>query len=617
MDDINPLDVNSNDKNKANDLEEKKPERKKYTSYNWVRETVFPNFEDAVKFLEQQNFVQFKETESERLGLKMYFRCKLIPKDWPTWCTRQYMVHCPHDCLDAIVYHNDMNHNHDELIGTKTKRRLSKAMIEFMNELFDLKTTQYPSIIQHIENARKKQNLFINELNPTKDQVSYRLKLFRDKDISPILNLGELMSWCKTHSTPPNTDEPHAPFVLDYWRERNNGTGLKFRFVFTTLYLLNLFKSVDKVCIDSTYKLNWNEFPLTILGTIDRNKKFHPIAFACTTNETADDYAFVFNAVKTKIKQFFSTNFEPTILISDAADAIRNAFYKIFPNAIVDIMCFAHVLRNVDKRKFSSKNNKKLIKEDIRQLQQAPDKKTFTFMSTLFCAKWRPIEAEFITYFEKQWLGVHCNWYEGASIYTPSTNNAQEAVNGVIKKKVTLRKRLPMNQFMTCMANLISDVSKELCNGSREFAGEPFIETGMWKEAILMQQNSFKSFKLKQVASYPDHLSFTVPSSTCSNPTVAYYKTLSNQKWKSFDEFIQHGFQQFYLVHVKPTNSWKRESICMCTSFLKQYICKHIIAIALREELTECPDEDEPMLLSRNKRNAGRSKNAEPALVVS
>lgn len=429
-----------------------------------------------------------------------------------------------------------------------------------------------------------------------------------------MLKLGELMSWCQDHSDPP--DEPHAPFVLNHWCEKNNGTGLKFRFIFTTLYLLNLFKSVDKVCIDSTHKLNWNEFPLTILGTVDRNKKFHPIAFACTTNETADDYAFVFNAVKTKIKQFFSMNFEPSILISDAADAIRNAFYRIFPNATTDIMCFAHVLRNVDKRKFNSKNNKKLIMDDISKLQQAFDEKSFKLMTELFCAKWKPVEKEFIAYFEKQWLGIHCNWYEGAAMFTPSTNNAQEAVNGVIKRKVTLRRRLPMNQLMTSMAGLISELSKELEDGKRIFAKEPIIQTKMWEQAILMQQNSFKSYKLKPMSSHPDHHSFTVPSSKCSNPSVAYYKTLSKQKWKSFDEFIQHGFQQFYLVHVKPTDGWKRESQCMCTAFMKEYMCKHIIAISLKEQLTECPDEYEPVLLSRNKRKPGRSKNAEPAHVV-
>lgn len=599
-----------------NDAEEtdQKRKRKKHASYNWVRDKTFSTFEEATQYLEQLKFVKFKDTESDRLGMKFYYKCKLVPKDRPVWCARQYMIHCPHDNSDNIVYHNDLKHNHDELNANQTKKKMSDAMLDFVRNLFNMHTTQYASIVRHIENARKNQNMFTNENNPTKDQIAYRLKLFRDSEIKPVVNVGDLIKWCQDHSTAP--DEPHTPFVIDHWREKNNGNGVQFRFVFTTLFLLNFFKNVEKVCIDSTYKLNWNGFPLTILGTVDKQKKFHPIAFACTTHETADDYSFVFNSVKTKIKQCFATDFQPSTLISDAADAIRNAFYRVFPNATMDIMCFAHVLRNVEKRTFQSKNNKKLIKDDIMLLQQASDKQTFDAMSKLFCAKWKSVEADFVRYFEKQWLRVHQNWFEGAAVYTPSTNNAQEAVNGIIKSKVTLRKRLPMNQFMAAMVNLISDYSIELSNGSRVFAKEPAIDSKVWCGAILMQQNSFKSFKLKRTTSHPNHLSFAVPSSKCSNPCIAYYKTLTTRTWTSFDEFIRHGFQQFYLVRVDPTKDWNGESTCTCTWFMKQYSCKHIVATALKEGITECPDEQDPMLLSHNKRKQGRSKRAEPALVI-
>lgn len=524
------------------------------------------------------------------------------------------MIQCPHENLNAVVHHNNLEHNHIDLLGSNTKRKLSEAMVNFIQNLFEMQTTQYSSVIEHINNARKKQNLFTNDLNPTMDQFNYRLKLFRNSELKPVLKLGELMSWCKDHSETPS--EPHIPFVLDHWSENRNGASFKFRFVFTTLFLLNLFKSTEKICIDTTYKLNWNGFPLTILGTIDRNKKFHPIAFACTTNETEDDYAFVFQAVKSKVHQFFSIIFQPSILISDAADAIRNAFYRIFPNATTDIMCFAHVLRNIEKKKFTSNNNKQLIIADIMLLQQAPDKTNFLLMSKLFCEKWRRIESKFIQYFEKQWLGVHANWYEGAAVYTPSTNNAQEAVNGIIKKKVTLRKRLPMNQFMMSMAKLIGEYSVELDNGSREFSNKPSIASSMWEDGILMVQNAFNLFKLKTVAAYPDHQSFTVPSSKCSNPTVSYFKTLINASWKSFDEFIKHGFQQFYVVHLKPTDDWMCESTCTCTYFMKQYICKHIIAAALKQKVTDCPNIHDPILLSTNKRKRGNCKRAEPALIV-
>lgn len=55
----------------------------------------------------------------------------------------------------------------------------------------------------------------------------------------------------------------------------------------------------------------------------------------------------------------------------------------MFPNAKMDIMCFAHVLRNVQKRPKEAKNNKSLIIDDIRKLQIAPNRKIFDMMSAL------------------------------------------------------------------------------------------------------------------------------------------------------------------------------------------------------------------------------------------
>lgn len=88
-------------------------------------------------------------------------------------------------------------------------------------------------------------------------------------------------------------------------------------------------------------------------------------------------------------------------------------------------------------------------------------------------------------------------------------------------------------------------MSKELAEKKRILAEEPLIEESMWRQAVLMQQNFLKSYKIKSMASHPTHLSFIVPSSKCENPTVLYYKALLNQNWKTFDEYIKHAFQQF------------------------------------------------------------------------
>lgn len=159
------------------------------------------------------------------------------------------------------------------------------------------------------------------------------------------------------------------------------------------------------------------------MGTIDRSKRFHPMIYACSSHKRGEDYSFVFRSVKDAIKIHVKKIFNPKKLIADGADAIRNGFYEIFPNATLDIMCFAHVLRNIRKRPFQSKNNKCLIIDDIKEIQLASNRRMFDNMTALFCEKWHSIETNFVEYFKDQWLEVHSNWFEGAAEYTPSTNN--------------------------------------------------------------------------------------------------------------------------------------------------------------------------------------------------
>lgn len=303
-------------------------------------------------------------------------------------------------------------------------------------------------------------------------------------------------------------------------------------------------------------------------------------------------------------------------MIADGADAIRNAFYQTFDSAEMDIMCFAHVIRNVRKRSFSSKNNKQLIVDDIRKIQLAHNKATFKVMTRLFCQKWKNIEPEFIPYFKKEWLGAHCNWYEGAALYTPSTNNALESHNGIIKRKVTLRSRLPIHQFLLCMQQMAEDISNQMTSGNRNIETEPIITKQMMEGAAIMKRDDFKAFKAKTFDNSKENI-YTIPSSSCApkNSTEAYYKQLVQAKWQSFDEFINHGFHQFWIVKISK-EAWTTMSSCTCPVFSKQFMCKHLIAVAFKENILECPNTANPMMLSRTKRAVGRPRATQKALIV-
>lgn len=294
-------------------------------------------------------------------------------------------------------------------------------------------------------------------------------------------------------------------------------------------------------------------------------------------------------------------DFAPTTNVADGADAIRNAFYGSFQSAKKDIMCFAHVLRNVLKRKFTNQNNKNLIIEDIQKMQLAPDKKTFKQMTKLFLDKWKNIEADFAEYFKKQWLGVHCNWYEGAANYTPSTNNALEGYNSVIKRKVTLRRRLPLLEFLGSMKQMAAEKSNDLYKQLKIVASEPSLDKKLLQNAALLEQSSFKAFKAKRCAE--DLNTYLLPSSSCAaeNANEAHWKEIEKRNWKSFDEFIQYGYQKFWVVKLDTTDKWKIKSSCTCPVFGKQYICKHIVALAFRGKIAECPESINPTTLTEKK----------------
>lgn len=587
------------------------PAKKARNKFTWVTHSTYTNLDEALDFLESEGFVYYDDSDLI-CGQKFYYRCKKTPKAKKPYCDRRYVLFLPSENNSIILQHNCRDHNHDALLAGK-KQSPSDVMVDFLVDLFKAGTTKTQNVLSHIDLARTKHKLFQSEPDPDKRQIEYCLRKFRNSEIKPMINVGDLMEWCNSNAEFPS-DENDA-FVLSH-ESNAMSESLGFRFTMTTPLLLKKFIALEKICIDATYKLNWLGYPLIVLGTVDRMKKFHPLLYACTSHERTEDYAFVFQSVKDGLQIHFNEIFQPETLIADGADAIRNAFYNTFDSAKLDVMCFAHVIRNIKKRPFANKNNKELILDDIRKMQSSSNRKMFEMMAKLFGDKWENIEPNFVEYFKKQWLGVHSNWFEGAAEYTPSTNNALESHNATIKRKITLRKRLPMNQFLSAMNEMTSSISKQFSNDLRIISIEPTIKKEMINNAALMQRAAFKCFKAKSSTKLVSI--FLVPSQKCDdhNATEKYYKELVKRNWTSFDEFVRYGFQIFYIVQLSSV-SWNTESKCSCTAFFKQNICKHILAVAFRENIIDCPDSANPTLLAPSgSKKLGRKPKSTKALVV-
>lgn len=84
------------------------------------------------------------------------------------------------------------------------------------------------------------------------------------------------------------------------------------------------------------------------------------------------------------------------------------------------------------------------------------------------------------------------------------------------------------------------------------------------------------------------------------------------KSWKSFDTYIS-GISRLWLVKFDSRN-WNKSS-CTCPIFLKTYICKHIIGLAVKLNIFELTPQAKSLPLGV-KRKRGRPALAKKALVT-
>ena len=126
------------------------------------------------------------------------------------------------------------------------------------------------------------------------------------------------------------------------------------------------------VATDGTYKLNWNDFPVTMIGTTDLHKHYHPFGIGLSINETAEDYQFMFTSLSECVQLVHCRVFKPSILLADAAQAITNGFVAAYGSVMFRIVCWAHVLRNVDaKLDAVEKSHRDAVLGDVVTIQLA------------------------------------------------------------------------------------------------------------------------------------------------------------------------------------------------------------------------------------------------------
>lgn len=235
-------------------------------------------------------------------------------------------------------------------------------------------------------------------LLPTVPQIRRILQEQNAVQIQETATYGQLFDWCESEKQAPNDID--EAFVLDHFQDSKDDA---FAIAVSTRRLLQNSIGRQNICSDGTYSLVWQGFPIIDIGFIDRANHYHLTALCLTGRERTVEYEFVFNAIQNAVHELFLAEFRPNVIISDAAPAIRNAFYNSFDSAKQNVICHVHVQRNISKFKYST-DNKELIMADFKTLQKAASKKEFDKATELFLDKWRPTDPDFCTYIQSEWL---------------------------------------------------------------------------------------------------------------------------------------------------------------------------------------------------------------------
>ena len=556
-----PLEIN--DSTLSNDQstnETNQTSKKRYVNLVYRLMNSFETLGQAKKFVSDLDRYTYKSKQSSKDGVKIYYLCKTQPL-----CLSRVMIFMPSHNSEFQVLHSEHDHDHDH----KAEYGIPKSVKAEIQKLFSSGITKPNMILRQL--------VELDFPTPTKTQLNNFLKSLRNSTISPIGNMGALEAAIKEIKEPLDDDQA---FVLNHYFNNEDST---FGIFFSTKRLINLVSLSDSLNADATYKLIWNDFPCLIVGTTDKDRHFHPFGLSITSNETSKDFEFIFSSLK-RTKPTYS----PKYLIADCAQSITNGFESVFGTDYTRIFCWFHVKTNIEKKLNSVVSiHKQQLISDICFLQLSRTTDQFNAACALFFNKWDKVEefSDFLLFFKNEYINIRSNWHQGTAPGYPLTNNALEATNNVIKNEGTFREKMPISRFLQVAQDIVHNWSIERNtdhNHAKHFAVQPSINTALSSESYNFMKQKGSIIKKRTGT---DKSFYFIPSSSTDSKLLTeneINKFIKNDQlfnYRTFDSYVKQHLQRMWIVSV-PNADWKK-STCNCPIYLKLYICKHIVGVAI------------------------------------
>lgn len=153
--------------------------------------------------------------------------------------------------------------------------------------------------------------------------------------------------WALKRKYTPETNTLDSTIVR--FKDASSSQGIHFYLFATTKRLLGMCQNTSHLCIDATYKVNYQGFPVFLVGTTDRIRAFHPFGFALCSNETSEAFRFILESLVEFNITIFDYNYAPKYIMADGAESITKALNDVFSHEFNRGMCWFHVTQNIGK----------------------------------------------------------------------------------------------------------------------------------------------------------------------------------------------------------------------------------------------------------------------------
>ena len=604
---------------------------------DWKDKVIYASaqeYHESPLFTEIKDQYTLKRKHDLEYGESQHFTCKFARRKKYVKCTHEYKIIFP--AVDqSVIVQETGTHMHqldDEYVSTSVGFCWSISATEVV--MNGVKASSTPKVILR---ALRDQGCFPDGVEPTKIQLYNKIA-----HVKKVCNLAESLD--NTHELrekikqyleiPENDIESYVAHAKI--EDENNDEEVRFVIIFTTKRILRYMKQSNNIHLDCTYRLNWNKFPVCVVGTSNVTGYFFPTMTILTSHEDTRALIEIYSFVH-------SEGIHPRFRMGDGAPAITKAGEEVFGKCshpdcthATRLMCWSHVHRNITPRmKTIGSIDKKVEKDlliDIQNIQWSCTIETFEPLVSLLEEKYlknetfsqRMLKAldEFFQYFRTVWVtSKERFWFESANPFKSSNNQGVEGVNKDIKQSQTFRKRLPIGSFIDvqlrmCQEWSLSDSSLLEANREKHLFTQPhglklrtngyeWLQNNKENSSIVkLSAKNVQKTLLENVSTI-----FAVPSSKTSTTGLSL-KDCAKERLKSrFDVSRHSNFDEAMKIrqscHI--IEQVGTDYFCDCHEGIKGRMCIHSVGLMYKCGQLEVTSDVRSKPLGQ-KRQRGRPK---------